>query len=836
MIATSPYPDHNTKTTLIAIIALLPATVTFAQSDASGHDFFESKIRPALIEHCYECHAQDAKKIKGGLLLDTRDGSLHGGDSGAAVVPGKLDDSLLITAISYEDSSLEMPPKYKLDDQVIADFRKWIEMGAPDPREATDAEKITSSIDIEAGRNFWAYQLPKSSEAPEFPTDAWPQSDIDRYIYASLKEAKLEPAPDADPATLLRRLYFDITGLPPRPNQVEAFIKACEKDRTVAIASVVDELLASPQFGERWGRHWLDIARYAESNGKDSNALYPEAWRYRDYVIDSFNADKPYDQFITEQIAGDQMSSPDKHERAQQVIATGFLAIGPKSLNAMSSRQFRFDMVDEQIETLGKAILGTTVSCARCHDHKFDPIPQSDYYAMAGIFLSSDTWFGTSLAVQNRHASELIELPVSDEQYAFQPLTEYQLLEKEYQLLQARERLEEVREEDRAARLADRQSTVNNQRERLQLTNIIGALRTELGNYDEDGKPIALAMGVTDADNIFDAQILIRGEEEQPRDRVPRGVVQVLHPADEAPEFPEDSSGRLELAEWMASEQNPLTARVMANRVWHHLMGQGIVSSVDNFGATGDVPSHPELLDHLALCFVDDEWSVKSLIREIVTSRSYQISSTFDSTAFTVDPENKLHWRSENRRLDAEAMRDSILAISGSLDLDAPYGSIVSQASRNLLGGRFTDTSALELENRNRSVYLPIIRTRVPDALELFDFADPSLVMGARETTTVPSQALYLMNSEFILQQSEQMARSLIKNESIPKGQKGIAAFYLVYSRPPTPEEMSKASAFYQRFVELANENSDNPNEAAFQALTNFCQSLFSSADFLYVN
>jgi len=829
-------PNRTTTALLLSLITWVTVTNSFAQSDAAGHDFFESKIRPALIEHCYECHSQDSKKVKGGLLLDTRDASLHGGDSGAAVVPGKLSDSLLITAITYEDSSLEMPPKYKLDEQVIADFRKWIEMGAPDPREASDSEKITSTIDIEAGRNFWAYQKPKPVSTPKFAPDAWPQSDIDRYIYAGLKDAKLEPAEDADPATLLRRLYYDLIGLPPRPKQVEAFIKACEQDRTTAVAGVVDELLASPQFGERWGRHWLDVARYAESNGKDSNALYPEAWRYRDYVIDSFNSDKPYDQFITEQIAGDQMTSPDKHERAQQVIATGFLAIGPKSVNAMSARQFRFDMVDEQIETLGKAILGTTVSCARCHDHKFDPIPQSDYYAMAGIFLSSDTWFGTSAAVQNRHASELIELPISEDEFAFAPLTEYQLIEKEYELLRARERMEEIRTEERAARQAGKQSTAQNQRERLRLTNLIGTLRTELGNYDEDGKPIALAMGVTDSDNILDAQILVRGEEEQPRDRVPRGVVQVLHPADAPLEIPADSSGRLELAEWMASDENPLTARVMANRVWHHLMGQGIVSSVDNFGATGQQPSHPELLDYLALCFVDENWSVKSLIREIVTSRTYQISSSFDSTAFTVDPENKLHWRAEKRRLDAESLRDSILAISNNLDLEAPYGSPVALASRTALGGRFTDTSAFELASRNRSVYLPIIRTRVPDVLELFDFADPSLVMGARETTTVPSQALYLMNSEFVLQQSEQMARSLIQNEAIPKGKKGIAAFYLVYSRPPTPEEVRKASVFYQRFVELAKEDTDNPNEAAFQALTNFCQSLFSSADFLYVN
>lgn len=324
-------------------------------------------------------------------------------------------------------------------------------------------------------------------------------------------------------------------------------------------------------------------------------------------------------------------------------------------------------------------------------------------------------------------------------------------------MLQARQQLEKIRTEQSATRAVGRKSAANSQRERLRLTVVIGALRTELGNYDENGKPIALAMGITDADNIFNVQILVRGEEAQARDRIPRGVVQVLHPADQSPQFPADSSGRLELAEWIASEQNPLTARVMVNRVWHHLMGQGIVSSVDNFGTTGETPSHPELLDQLVLRFVGDDWSVKQLIQKIVTSRAYQISSTFDSAAFTVDPDNKLHWRAEKRRLDPDALRDSILAISGSLDLDAPYGSIVSQASRDFPAGRFSDTTAFELENRNHSVYLPIIRTRVPEVLDLFDFVDPSLVMGARETTTVPSQALYLMNNEFIHQQSEQI-------------------------------------------------------------------------------
>ena len=832
-------PDKPTTSPWIAIAAVfLTAADAEAETDAAGIEFFESKIRPALAEHCYKCHSQDAKKVKGGLLLDTRDAGLHGGDSGAAIVPGKLDDSLLITAISYDDSSLEMPPKYKLEEDVIADFREWIEMGAPDPRTSDDneGEAITSTINVGEGRKFWAYQHPQQPAVPQFPGDAWPRTDIDQFIYEGLQSAKLEPVADADPKSLLRRLFFDIIGLPPRPQQVDAFSKAYAENPQAAHEAIVDGLLASPQFGERWGRHWLDVARYSESNGKDVNVLYPEAWRYRDYVISSFNDDKPYDVFLKEQLAGDQMSSPDKQERAQQVIATGFLAMGPKSLNAMSTRQFRFDLVDEQIETLGKAMLGTTISCARCHDHKFDPIPQSDYYAMAGIFLSSDTWFGTSRAVQNRHASELIELPVGDEEYAFRPLSTGELIDKEYQLHQARERLTELQAEAREARQAGEQDSAQNQRQRLQLTNVIGVLQTELNTYDEDGKPIALAMGVTDSDNIFDAQILVRGEEEQAKGRVPRGFVQVLCDEDTSGPLPTDASGRLQLAQWIASPENPLTARVMVNRVWMHLMGSGIVASVDNFGATGQKPSHPELLDHLALQFIAEDWSVKKLIREMVLSRTYQLSSEFESTAFTTDPENALHWRAGKRRLDAEAMRDAILTVSGTLELEPPYGSVIAQQSRNLLGGRFADIEGIDTESPHRSVYLPIVRTQVPDSLELFDFADPSMVMGQRESTTIPSQALFLMNSEFVRAQSEAMARRLIENDDIKQGQKAVAAFYLVYGRPPSEEEMRKTGIFFKKFYEMAKQETDNEREAGYKALTNFCQSLFASAEFLYLN
>lgn len=773
MNSSHPRSKRNNKATLVAVLTLLPTVACLAQSDSAGVEFFESKIRPALVEHCYECHSQESKKVKGGLLLDSREASLLGGDTGAAVVPEDLDMSLLITAISYDDDSLEMPPKYKLDAAVIADFRKWIEMGAPDPRESVSSGKITSTIDMEAGRDFWAYRKPQEGKIPEFPAEAWPDTDIDRYIYSALQEAKLEPVADAAPSTLLRRLYFDLLGLPPTPGQVEAFIKACTKDQSAAVAAVVDELLASPQFGERWGRHWLDIARYAETNGKDVNVVfYPEAWRYRDWVINSFNDDKPYDDFLTAQIAGDLMPVNSSEARAENLVATGFLAIGPKILNQKSEQQFSYDLVDEQIETLSKAMLGSTISCARCHDHKFDPIPQSDYYAMAGIFMSSDTWYGTYSSVQNRNSSELIELPVQDSEYGFNPLSPSEMEDKKDQLGKARERMTELRGEFFRARQSG--GAGPDRRQLLQLNHVITMLEKELNAYDEDGKPIALAMGVTDSNTISDAQLLVRGELALAKDTVPRGFLQVLCDEEAMEPLPDDSSGRLELARWIASSENPLTARVMVNRVWMHLMGNGIVTSVDNFGATGSKPSHPELLDYLALKFVESDWSVKNLIRAIVLSRTYQLSSEFESTAFNTDPENTLRWRADKRRLDAESLRDSLLAISGTLEIEPPYGSVITEQSRNLRSGGVADIDGFEFTSPHRSVYLPIVRKQVPDSLDIFDFADPNTGIGKRETTTVPSQALYLMNRDFVHSQAEAMAKRLIKNDKIDQGQKGI--------------------------------------------------------------
>lgn len=801
--------------------------------------FFEKKIRPALIKHCYECHSSEGDKIKGGLLLDTRDALRNGGDSGPAVVPFDLDGSLLFAAIQYSDSDLEMPPKYKLDEAVIADFKTWIEMGAPDPREQVSKTKelqhYNNTIDIEKGREHWAYQKPKIHAVPVPRNTTWSEGTIDSYISAALEAKDLTPASDADPRTLLRRLSFDLTGLPPASEQVESFVTAYSVNPESAIAEAASKFLDSDQFGERWGRHWLDVARYAESSGKEVNASFPDAWRYRDYVIDSFNANKPLDRFITEQLAGDLLPATSEKEKAANLIATGFLAIGTKGLNEQNSRQFRFDLVDEQIDTTTQALLGTTVSCARCHDHKFDPIPMSDYYAMAGIFLSSDTLYGTANGLQSRRATDLIPLPDSEKSIHGVALAD--LLDLELQKTVLQDRLEELLAEQREQLAARRNGEeVQNAAIRLLATrNQLGVVEGKLKSFHDDGSRRILAMGMRDREDPFDSQILIRGEEDNPtEERAPRGFIQVVKTGTESP-IPPDQSGRLQLAEWITSPENPLTARVYANRVWLWLFGEGLVSTVDNFGTTGESPSHPELLDYLALRLVALDWSVKDLIREIVSSRAYRMSSDFHAGHFEKDPENRLLWRANKRRLDAESLRDATLAVSGRLDLKRPLGSPVAQAGVGFIG-RTIPEAQFEADATHRSVYLPIVRGVVPESLALFDFADPSLTAGKREITTVPSQALYLMNSDFVVEAAERMARHLVNDLGLRGKELAREAFYRCYSRPPTEAEGLETQRYIERFLEAAARENMSLEEARLLALTTFCQSLISSAEFRYLN
>lgn len=806
------------------IVILLALVVTSpSHADPLTPDelkFFESKIRPVLIQQCYECHSTESGKARGGLLLDSRDATLEGGESGTALVPGKPHESLLWEALNYD--SFEMPPSGQLSDDVLADFKRWIEMGAPDPR-VRESVVVESKVDIEAGRKHWAFQKPEEPARPSVSDISWPKSNIDHLILASLDQQKLQPVEDAESSTLLRRLYFDLTGLPPTPLDVFEFLEAAEADRDAAIAAKVDELLESPQFGERWGRHWLDVARYAESSGKSVNSTFPHAWRYRDYVIDAFNKDKPYDRFIKEQIAGDLLPIKSDEDWQENLIATGFLALGTKSLIERNPRQFQADLVDEQIDTMSKAFLGVTVACARCHDHKFDPIPTTDYYALAGIFNSTDTFFGTASGIQNRQATGLILLPIEDKVPAGRVYNEQELANLNSSLQDLRARRFEMR---------GNRENISQQvliRTRAQMSIIQG----RLAEIKEDGTPETYAMGVQEADYFEDANVLVRGEVHQPAQKVPRGFLQVLHHVD-TPEIPSDASGRRELAGWLSSRANPLTARVMVNRIWLHLFGEGIVSTPNNWGLSGQPPSHPELLDYLAVRFMQNEWSVKSMIREIVLSRTYQLSSDFDRKNYEADPGNRQLWRAHQRQLDAESLRDAILAVGGSLDLERPLGSPVAKLGNNRVG-RTLDQSFFNGLNNRRSAYLPVVREALPSSLALFDFADPSLSSAKRDTTNVPTQALYLMNNEFVLQHAANLGEYLIENFEKQREQVDWA-FLTVYGRLATDEEFRSTRNFLKRFESKARRNAKTRENSEQLAMTSFCQALIASAEFRCLN
>lgn len=790
--------------------------------------FFENKIRPVLVSKCYDCHSADSEKVKGGLVLDTREGLRAGGDSGHGVVPGDLDGSLLIKALRYTDSDLQMPPKKqggKLAPEVIADFEKWVKMGAPDPREGKSA-LAKKAWDPEKGKDHWAFQLPKKTAPPAVQDASWVHNDVDRYVRAELDKKGLIPVGDADKATLLRRVYIDLIGLPPSPEQEAAFQKDTDPK---AFEKVVDKLLASQQFGERWGRHWLDVARYAESSGKDVNIVYPHAWRYRDWVIQAFNEDKPYDQFLKEQLAGDLLPAKNETDKAQKLIATGYLAIGPKGHNTRDFRQFQLDVADEQIDAVTQGMLGMTVACARCHDHKFDPVPQTDYYALAGIFMSTETRYGTPRFVQNNQPSSLITLPTGAKVTEAPPLPAQLTAQMTRQLETSKKELEEVKAEARAK--GDRTMFAN---PKFLRSNTITALYEKIfERYDANGKPtVALAMGVQDKTAPRDIALLARGELDKPQDVVPRGFVQVL--GNTKPESKiSKGSGRLELAEWIASPENPLTARVMANRIWLNLFGQGIVASPDNLGTTGQKPANQALLDALAISFVENGWSVKQLVKEMVMSHTYQLSSEYSSSNYNIDPDNTTHWRMSKRRMDAEAIRDTMLATAGTLDLTPFRGSAVAASegpAQQLLRG-----GTLQRENTSRSVYLPIVRDQVPEALSVFDFAESSLVTGSRDGTTVPSQALYLMNSAAVEKIAEAMAKRLYATGA-NGNELGQKAFELAYCRRATDKEIKAMDKFFEQFYTSEAKNYPDRDRLRWAALTAFCQALLGSAEFRIVN
>ena len=816
----------------------------FTHPTPAGIEFFEKKIRPVLTQHCYKCHSAAASSVKGGLKLDTRDGLHKGGESGAAVVPGDSQSSLLMEALRFE--GLEMPPTGKLSDEQIADFAAWIDMGAPDPRTGAGAKK---KLDLAAARQFWAYKLPNKPAIPAVQSGDWAKTDADRFLLAAMEKQGLKPVADADKLTWLRRVTFDLIGLPPTQAEIDAYLADTSDG---ADAAVVDRLLASPQFGERWGRHWLDVARYGESTGKERNIPFTHAWRYRDWVIDAVNADKPYTTFIKEQLAGDLLPASDAKQHNSQSIATGFLALGPKSVNERNAEQYLMDAVDDQIDVTTRAFLATTVGCARCHDHKFDPIPTADYYALAGIFRSTEALSGvvgrSTKGVRNDYSGELMALAAptaasgagrqAAPKLSAEDQAEYAKIEK---------RLEQRREE--LARLVksvknsgeDKNAAKNSAKKQYKtLTEQVERDEQKLADIKAGAKPAAgggsadsFAMGVRDVATPADTEIRVRGEPEEKGAVVPRGFVQVLK-SSRTPKVDPHHSGRLQLAEWIASRDNPLTARVMVNRIWYHLFGRGIVETVDNFGALGEEPSHPELLDYLAVRFMDQGWSLKKTIRELVLSRAYHMAGVHEADNYAKDPGNRYFWRMNRRRLDAEAIRDATLAVGGTLDLTRPVGSPIAQlTTAGEIGRRGSIEDLSESVAHHRSVYLPLIRNGMPEVLAVFDVADPSLIVGQREVTTVATQALFLMNSPLVLEQAQAAAKRVTSSSG--DATHGIeAAYRLILQRPPTSDELRLGAQFITEYGQIAGKENASAvgNDAAWTAL---CQSLISSAEFRYL-
>lgn len=824
--------------------ACVAMAATSAAAEAAGpahpaaepSQFFERHIRPVLVEHCYKCHSAESDKLKGGLRLDTRQGTLLGGESGqAGVTPGRPEASSIYTAMTWRDDAMQMPPKTRLPDEVVANFRKWIEMGAPDPREQTvpDLAGARRGIDMDQGRQHWAFQKPRAAPPPILKDADWARSDIDRWVLAGLEQAGLKPAAEADRRTLIRRIAFDLTGLPPTPDEVAAYVSDASAQAT---ERVIDQYLGSPRFGERWGRHWLDVARYAESSGKEVNLLYPHAWRYRDYVIDAFNRDKPYDQFLKEQIAGDLMPVRDKRDQAEKIVATGFLAIGTKGHNNRDRRQFAMDLVDEQIDTVSQAMLGLTLACARCHDHKFDPVTQRDYYALAGIFLSSETLYGTHPQLQNLNPGTLIELDAAAQMTSgLANIAATEVAELRRRLDEARTAAETAKREALAARRAGGDAGGAAQFLRVRaLRDRAAAIQADLDLFADDGTPRSLAIGVFDRARPVDSPLLVRGDLQQPAEVVPRGLVEVLCAKGE-PLNIGAGSGRLDLAWFIASRDNPLTARVMANRIWLKLMGQGIVPTPDNFGVMGQKPTHPELLDHLALRFMDNGWSVKRLIREILLSRTYQMGSAHDAHSFAADPDNKLRWRMSPRRLEAEAIRDAMLAVSGTLDLYPVDGSPVARAGEGREGLLLLARELAAKPYPYRSVYLPIIRDQIPEVLSVFDFPDASLVNGERDATNVPAQSLFLLNHGQAVSAADAFARRVAEFDGEPL-ERLAHAYQLAFARPPTADELTAIRAFWQRFPQQLEGTAGSREKAQAAALAAFCQSLIASAEFRYLN
>ncbi|MCE9534742.1 MAG: DUF1553 domain-containing protein [Planctomycetes bacterium] len=894
------------KACRLSTLVVCGLLVSFGPLRAEGDlTFFETKIRPVLVEQCYQCHSATGKQL-GGLSLDTKEAALKGGSKGPALVAGKPKESLLIQALRRQVAKCE--PAGKASEAVVADFVKWIETGAADPRDGK--KPAVEQIDFTKARQFWSFQLPRKAELPKVQNAAWPKNAVDHFILARLEAEKLRPVAPAGKRELIRRATFDLTGLPPTPEDVEAFVKDNSAD---AFAKVIDRLLASKQYGERWSRHWLDVARYAEDQAHTfGNKPNTSAYRYRDWVIDAINDDMPYDRFVKLQMAADLMLTDDA-ERLKHLPALGFFGLGAQYykdnteiLKALS------DELDERVDTLSRGLLGLTVACARCHDHKFDPVPTLDYYSLAGVFNSSklvDFPLATAEATKKyegdlklaREAEEKVKAFFRTEKAAVAPEQAGQiaLYLKAVRTIQERRQKEPkwtAREQAKAdnlnaaalerwlkyldgepnipalaswrklpkqtesakstevvlaseacqqyalAALADQKAGKADKDKAALLQTLFGdkglfflsddelkaklsaekkqalakmqetavALRKDAPEKIETKFPIA--HGIAEG-TAGDMKVYLRGNYKNLGDVAPRRFLRVLSGDNPTP-FSK-GSGRLELAESIASKANPLTARVIVNRVWAWHFGTGIVGTPSNFGSLGERPTHPELLDYLTTRFIESGWSIKTLHRDIMLSATYQLSSADDPQNLTVDADNRLHWRMSRQRLDIESWRDSLLFVSGKLD--------------PTMGGQTTDLASAS--NKRRTVYGKVSRHELNGLLRLFDFPDANITSEKRTETTVPQQQLFVLNSPFVIEQAKALAARL-QTESMDNSARVRRAYSLVFARPASDAELQLAL----QYLSTNDVDIDDKGKATLTRLERFAQALLGSNELMYVD
>ena len=945
------------KRKLLCIISL---SFVFLLSQLAGiadqkTDFFEKKIRPVLSNNCYECHSAKSKSLKAGLLLDRKTGWERGGKNGTVIVPGKPDESILMHALRYNNHDLQMPPSGKLSESVLADFEKWIAMGAQDPRNSSLEEVFAvgglKAKSQEEGRKFWAFKPIKLPSLPVVQKNGWIKDDIDRFILRRIEENDLETSQKAEPMTLLRRIFFDLTGLPPSTQDIKDFQESLSGE---SFENVVDRLLESPRFGERWGRHWLDVARYADTTGGGRNNPFPNAHRYRDYVISSFNKDKPFDQFMMEQIAGDLMSSSTDEEYNEQLTGTGFLALGPHNYELQDKELLRMEVVDEQLSAVGKAFMGLTMDCARCHDHPFDPIPIQDYYSIAGIFRSTNSLVPGNVAgfhernlrdefgEQRKHYEQTLaslekrlkdavnsvkslggnesnsnsrsvdpltlEGIVVDDLKAIKkgnwkssthtpgyvgsgyhhddntgkgnksitykanikksgkydvqvsytdgpnrskktPITvmhadgeqkiyidqtnppaildtftsvgvfRFEQIERdvvqittegtEGHVIADAIRLVAIENKDGVPNFSKKPKETDHHlvaQKKLEAQKNVDKIKKEIELHKKSQPAkVAKVMSVREQKKTGNWHIHLRGGIRNLGPVVERGFLQVTMPRGTSPvaDIPKGESGRLQLAEWIASSNNPLPARVYANRIWHHLFGRGIVASTDNFGEMGSRPTHPELLDYLAKHLIENNWSTKSLIRKIVLSNTYQMSTHVSDIAAKLDPENNLFSRQNRKRLEAEAIGDAMLLAGGEILPNNP---------------------ALE---KKRFSFQKLNRNKLSELFEVFDYPNPGLVSGKRNTSSVPTQALYMMNNEFVMKQASLVSKIIEKQEANDLNRKITLAFLKCLGRLPDEKEMQASLLFLKQSIE---KKSPKVN------LEGLVHSLFACLDFRYLN